>query len=202
MPEFYHGLITQKSFEVLKDLKRKFRFILIGGWAIYLYVKSLKSKDIDMIIEYEQLEKLKNEFTINKNDRLKKYEMKIAEVDVDLYLPYFSQLGFPVEEIKKYSQSIEGFNVPLPELLLILKIFTFNNRQGTTKGQKDLIDIFSLLKEGIINWSKYKGIVNQYNLKVLSEQLKNIVSKATPMPELDLNNHQLAKSKKKILEQW
>jgi hypothetical protein len=37
MPEFYHDLITEKSLKVLQDLKKKFDFILIGGWAIYLY---------------------------------------------------------------------------------------------------------------------------------------------------------------------
>ena len=47
MPEFYQDLITQKSFEALQNLKREFDFILIGGWAVFLYTKDLKSKDID-----------------------------------------------------------------------------------------------------------------------------------------------------------
>lgn len=38
---FYHNLITQKSWEVLKKLKAKYDFILIGGWAVFLYTKSL-----------------------------------------------------------------------------------------------------------------------------------------------------------------
>jgi len=57
--EFYHELITEKSFKILQDLKRKFNFILIGGWAIYLYTKTLKSKDLDIILDYDELEKIK-----------------------------------------------------------------------------------------------------------------------------------------------
>lgn len=49
MAEFYHQLITEKSFQLLKQLKQKFNFILIGGWAIYLYSKSLKSKEVRKI---------------------------------------------------------------------------------------------------------------------------------------------------------
>ena len=98
--EFYHNLITDKSFKILQDLRKKFDFILIGGWAVFLYTKSLKSKDIDIILDYDELEKIRKEFNLFKNERLKKYEIKIDEVDVDIYLPFFSKLGMPVEEIK------------------------------------------------------------------------------------------------------
>lgn len=42
MAEYYHNLVTQKSFELLKDLQRKFRFILIGGWAVFLPAPSMR----------------------------------------------------------------------------------------------------------------------------------------------------------------
>ncbi len=134
MPELYHDLITEKSFKTLQDLKRKFKFILIGGWAVFLYTKALKSKDIDIIIDYDELGKLKKEFDITKNERLKKYEAKIEEIDVDIYLPHFSNIGLPIEEIGNYIQSLGGFKVPIPEILLILKTYTFLQRKGTTKG--------------------------------------------------------------------
>jgi len=67
--EYYHDLITEKSFKILQDLKREFDFILIGGWAIFLYTKALKSKDIDIIVDYDELEKFKKEFDIVKNER-------------------------------------------------------------------------------------------------------------------------------------
>jgi len=200
MTEFYHDLITEKSFKTLQDLKRKFNFILIGGWAIYLYTRALKSKDIDIILDYDELEKFKKEFNVFKNDRLKKYELKIEEVDVDIYLPYFSDLKFPIEQVKNHLQSLEGFQVPSPEILLIFKIGTYFERRETTKGSKDLIDIFSLLKEEQINRKTYKEIIERYNLQEINQKLTELISSAKAIPELNLLNHQISRLKKKILE--
>jgi len=198
--EYYHDLITEKSFKILQDLKREFDFILIGGWAIFLYTKSLKSKDIDIIVDYDELEKFKKEFDIVKNERLKKYEAKVEQIDIDIYLPYYSNIGLRVEEIKKYTQSIEGFNVPMPEVLLILKTYTFFQRRNTTKGRKDLIDIFSLLSKEIINWQEYKELIKKYNLEEINKKLKELISSTKNLPELNLLNHQLSRLKRKILE--
>jgi hypothetical protein len=200
MPEFYHDLVTEKSFKTLQELKRKLDFVLIGGWAIYLYTKALKSKDIDIIIDYETLEKFKKEFNIFKNERLKKYEAKTEEIDIDIYLPFFSDLKFPIGEIKNYLQSVDGFQVPFPEILLILKIKTYSERKGTAKGNKDLIDIFSLLKKGKIDWKNYKELIEKYNLKEANEELKNLISSQKAIPELDLLSHRIAKLKRETLE--
>jgi hypothetical protein len=200
MPEFYHDLITEKSFKTLQDLKRKFDFILIGGWAVFLYTKALKSKDIDVVVDYDELEKIRKNFEVSKNERLKKYEAKIEEIDIDIYLPYFSNIGLPVEEIKNYAQSVEGFIAPIPEILLILKAVTLIERKGTTKGKKDLIDIFSLFSKGIINWQKYKELIEKYNLKEANEELKNLISSQKAIPELDLLNHRIAKLKREVLK--
>ena len=64
---FYHNLITQKSWQLLQDLRRRYQFILIGGWAVFLYTKALKSKDIDLVMGYEELKKLKEEFEDRKS---------------------------------------------------------------------------------------------------------------------------------------
>lgn len=185
-----------KSFKIWE---KKFDFILIGGWAIFLYTKALKSKDIDSIIDYKELEKFKREFNIFKNERLKKYEAKLEEVDIEIYLPYFSNLKFPIEEIKNYSQSIEGFNVPIPEILLILKTKTYFERKGTTKGEKDFLDIFVLISKEKIDWQKYKELIKKYNLEELNQKLKEIISLAKPLPELNLLNYRISRLKKKIL---
>lgn len=197
--EYYHNLITEKSFQILKDLRKKYQFVLIGGWAIFLYTKALKSKDIDLIVEFEELEKLKNDFSVFKNERLKKYETKIEEIDIDIYLPFYSRLGLPIEEIKKYVQSQEGFLVPLPEILLILKTFVFKQREVSPKGEKDLLDIFSLLKNDIIDWQKYQNFIKNYNLEKLNNDLNNLIKSAKPIAELNLNEQSIAKLKKKIL---
>lgn len=199
MPEFYHELITEKSFKILQDLNKRFKFILIGGWAIFLYSKALKSKDIDLIVDYDELEKIRQDFQLFKNERLKKYEIKTEEIDADIYLPHFSKLGFPVEEIKNYIQSVEGFIVPLPEILLILKTVALAERKGTAKGKKDLIDIFSLLKDEKINWKKYKELIEKYKLEKTNQELKNLISSQSAIPELDLLNYKISKLKKEVL---
>ena len=199
--EFYHDLITEKSFGILQELRKDFSFILIGGWAVFLYSKALKSKDIDIIIDYDQLEKFRKKFKFFKNERLKKYEAKLEEIDIDVYLPFFSDLKFPVEEIKNYTQSIEGFKVPLPELLLILKIGAYLNRKKTTKGNKDIIDIFSLLKEEKIDWKTYREMIEKYNLRETNEKLKEIISSQKAIPELSLLNHKISRLKKRVLKE-
>ncbi|MBU2472416.1 hypothetical protein KKE74_00090 [Patescibacteria group bacterium] len=199
MPEFYHNLITEKSFKILQDLKQKFQFILIGGWAIFLYSQALKSKDIDIILDYDELGKFRKEFELFKNERLKKYEVKIGEIDIDIYLPYFSNLGMPVEEIQNYCQSIEGFLVPIPEILLILKTYAYESRKGTNKGKKDLIDIFSLIKKETIDWQKYQELVKKYHLKKINKQLKDLISSTKSLSELNLLNHKISRLKKKAL---
>ncbi len=200
MTEFYHQLVADKSLRLLQDLQRRFNFILIGGWAIYLYTKALKSKDIDIVVEFEELGKLKKELSIFKNERLKKYQAKIEEIDVDIYVPFFSNLGFPLEELKNFIQSVENFKVPLPEILLIFKTKTYLERKGTIKGEKDFIDIFSLLAQKKIQWERYKKLIEKYNLSQLNQGLKNLITNAKPIPELGLSEHLLAKLKKEVLK--
>jgi len=100
--EFWNSLLTEKSWNILQEIKGKFDFILIGGWASYLWTKTHKSKDIDIIIDLKTLYKIKNEYKLIKNDRLKKYEIKFGEIDVDIYVPYYSKLSLPIEGLKNY----------------------------------------------------------------------------------------------------
>lgn len=197
--EYYKDLITEKSFKILKNLRRQYKFILIGGWAVFLYAHSLKSKDIDLVIDYDELEKLRKNFPLTKNDRLKKYEIIIEEIDIDLYLPFYSSPGIPAEEIKKYTQNLEGFLVPRPEILLVLKQKAYLNRFGSPKGEKDKVDIISLLNNDL-DFRFYKKILKKYNLETYLEELKNLLQSITQVPELGLNQFKYSKLKKKILK--
>lgn len=199
--EYYKNLITEKSFKILQNLKRKHDFILIGGWAVFLYTQALKSKDIDMVVNYEELEKLRGEFTLAKNDRLKKYEIVIEEIDIDIYLPFYSDLGIPVEKIQQYMKNLEGFTVPNPEILLILKQKAYRDRAGNPKGEKDKIDILSLLKNVNMDFGFYRKILTEYDLKNYLGELKIILKVTTEAPEIGLNQFQFSKLKKRVLAQ-
>lgn len=198
--QYYHDLVTEKSFEILKFLRRQYNFILIGGWAVFLYTNSLKSKDVDIVLDYEVLSKLKEDFEMTKNERLKKYEIKIEGIDIDIYLPYFSDPGLPCEEIKKFVTRKEGFNAPIPEVLLILKQNVFRERKGSQKGEKDKIDIFSLLLLENFNLKKYKKILREYKKEGLKIQLKELLKETKEIKELKLSQYKIAQLKKKILK--
>jgi hypothetical protein len=199
MSQFYQDVITEKSFRFLAALKKQYEFILIGGWAVFLYTHSLKSKDIDIIVDYETLGKLKEAFSLYKNERLRKYEIKTEDFDVDIYLPYYSDLGIDIEKVKKTAITREGFLVPQLEILLILKIYAWVHRRGSIKGQKDELDIFSLAFLPEFDWKIFLNLIKENNLE---EARKNFIAllKATKnIDELNINNQQISRFRKKIL---
>jgi hypothetical protein len=197
--EFWHNLITEKSFHLLQELKKDFNFVLIGGWAIYLYTHSLKSKDIDVIVDLETLGQLKQKFQVYKNERLQKYEIKIKGIDVDIYIPYWSDLGLPIEKIMKDTASIEGFKLPSKEILLALKLFVYSQRKISLKGKKDLIDIISLLYFNGVDFKKFENFLKNNDLLKLKDELNEILRTTISLEELDLNQKKFSDFKKKIL---
>ena len=81
-----------------------------------------------------------------------------------------------------------------------MKVYTYGERKDSTKGRKDLIDIFSLIKEDKIDWQKYGDLIKKHNLEKINQDFKNLISSVTAIPELNLLNHQTARLKKKVLE--
>ncbi len=166
-----------------------------------MYTKALKSKDIDLIVNYPELERLKEEFDLVKNGRLKKYEIKQEEINIDIYLPHFSSLGLPAEEMESYAISRGGFSVPKIEALLILKQFVFGARGGSVKGDKDRLDILSLMKTEEINWNFYLEILKKRNLLEFKEKLSGVLKETREAPELGLNEYAMAKLRNKIFKE-
>lgn len=196
---YYHNLVVEKSWQELQALQKTVEFILIGGWAIYLYTRALKSKDIDIIVDFDQLAKLEKHYGLNKNSRLKKYEARKDEVQIDIYLPYYSQIGIPVEELIPHTASLEGFTVLKPDYLLALKIYTLSRRGRTPKGRKDFIDSISLLNSNIISWDQFQKIIVRYKLAKTLNNFIDYLKEHFEIPELRLNKHHFAKLKKNLL---
>jgi hypothetical protein len=198
--EFWHDVLIEKSWAVLLELRKRYEFILLGGWAVYLYTKALKSKDIDIIVDYNTLGLMGRELPLKKNERLKKYELLISDVEVDVYVPYFSNLGIPVEDVAANIRVLEGFKVPTPEVLLILKQAAEVERAGSVKGLKDRIDILALLIYSEIDFNTYLSLVKKYSLSSYRERLKNLVETADrEFKELGITNpRQIKLLRKKI----
>jgi len=172
--EFWNDIATDRSWEVLIRMRREFDFILIGGWACYLLTKAIKSKDIDIIVDFETLGKLRKNYRLKKTAFLRKYEMVIDETSVDVYVPFYSKFPLPAEEMQKTIER-EGFRIPRPEVLLILKQNAELERKDSVKGQKDRVDILSLLLKSGMSMESYKELLKKHGLSRYQERLKTIV---------------------------
>lgn len=113
MAEFWSELLTKASWEKLIELAKNkdLNFVVIGGWAAYLWAGIHKSKDIDILVDHETLLRLRAMYTVEKNDRLNRYEIKLDKFDIDIYLPGYSRLALPAEEILASAQTVQGINV-------------------------------------------------------------------------------------------
>lgn len=188
---YYHDLITQKSWAELKNLHTICDFTLLGGWAVYLYTGGLKSKDIDILVDYTQLPKLQKSFEFIKNDRLHKYEAIRGPVQIDIYTPHYSQIGIPVEILLENSQILRGFRVILPQYLIVLKLHTLAQRGRSTKGRKDFLDLISLylsLKDRPFTLAA--ALASTYQLDSSLKYFAQMLSENTNIPELAQNTHQ------------
>jgi len=178
--EFWNDIIADKSKDILFELRKNINFVLIGGWAVWLYTQTTKSKDIDIYIDFTDFFKLQN-FFISKgigvgfNSKLNKYEAKIGEVDIDIYTPDHCNLIVNCKDVfrNKLFKRFEGFNIILPEALLLLKLNAEKERSMTIKGFKDRVDILSLIYCVKFNEKLLIKQAKEYNIDL--NALRNII---------------------------
>ena len=200
--EFWNSDITNESWKELLVLSTKYNFILIGGWAIYLYTKLQKSRDIDMVVDYDQIKLLSVDFEMRKNPSLYRYEIKFQKFDIDVYTPFYSKLTVPPEDLINNYTLIENIRVPRVEELLILKLGAFDDRMNSIKGQKDRLDITGLAFYSNIDYSRLKKLLNKYKRPFYIDLYVNAIAHIEKrlLPFLNLNESTYAKVKKKTLE--
>ena len=200
--EFWNSDITNESWKELLVLSTKYNFILIGGWAIYLYIKLQKSRDIDIVVDYDQIKLLSVDFEMRKNPSLYKYEIKFQKFDIDVYTPFYSKLTVPPEDLINNYTLIENIRVPRVEELLILKLGAFDYRMNSIKGQKDRLDITGLAFYSNIDYSRLKKLLNKYKRPFYIDLYVNAIAHIEKrlLPFLNLNESTYAKVKKKTLE--
>lgn len=194
--QYWHDIQTEKSWKILQGMKGKFPFTLIGGWAVYLWARSQKSKDIDIIVDIKTLAMLKKNYDLRKNDLMKKYEIKTDDIDIDIYAKHYSQLGIPIEDIE--TTTIEGFEVAKPEFLLALKQAAEMARRESEKGEKDRIDIFGMLLKCEIDFRKYRKILGKNSGEFMA-RLVSVVRAFNDPDYFDLNPRQLKLAKEEML---
>ena len=176
-PEFWPEPVTRESFEFLSQFASKYDILLIGGWAAWLWTGLHKSKDIDAVVGYGTLYGLKAEYRVDKNERLAKYEIRQEKFDVDLYLPKYSRLAIPAEDLlKDYRAKVRGFDAVTAEALLVLKQEAEINRRNTLKGRKDAIDIATLCLRASVDWEKYAEMLQKYGKESLRKELIRVIT--------------------------
>jgi hypothetical protein len=203
MKEFWTETVTAKSWVELLSFSKKYNFILIGGWAAYLWTEAHKSKDIDIIIDYDTLNILRKDFTLEKNDRLKKYEIKRGEFDIGIYLPSYSKLAVPIETIEENTTKIQGIKVPNPEILVLLKQSAEIERRHSIRGKKDLIDIINILIHSGFSIKKYKEITSKLSIEKYVKELENEVNlfNSKDVDYIGVNLNEFAKWKRKFISE-
>jgi len=144
--------VVDRSWTALAHLRELSRFVLIGGWAVYMWTRKLKSRDIDLCIDQDafyllQAQLQKENVLISRNPRLRKFEAKMGDVEIDIYTPFESNLLIPVKALfqNHWFAGIDQYDVALPEVLLLLKSQAALERWTSEKGLKDRIDLLSLL---------------------------------------------------------
>lgn len=200
--EFWNSNLTEKSWKIMQQLREKnFDFIVIGEWAAYLWTNLHKSKDIDIVVEnYNSLNFLKKSYDLKKNNNLKKYEIKIEEIEIDIYVPFFLELTIPVEDLKKHSSKIKNFKVVKPEALLILKQGAEQDREKSVKGEKDRIDIITLVFYSGIDFKEYFKLIKKYKIEHFYKRLKKIIANFKDVKYVNMTPRELKLKKKEILD--
>jgi hypothetical protein len=145
-------------------------FVTIGGWGVYLWARKLKSRDIDIYIDQDNFYRLqdgalKAGFTLKRNPRLKKFEVLIEGVEVDIYTPFMCNLVVPCLDVfrERMTSNIDGVKVAAPEVLLLLKAQAASERWGSEKGMKDRVDIISLLALVDLKPGPLKKLLKKYD---------------------------------------
>ncbi|MBI5036448.1 hypothetical protein HZC09_03820 [Candidatus Micrarchaeota archaeon] len=180
--EYWNDSATDASWKKLQQLRGEFSFTLIGGWAVWLWTRQHKSKDIDIIVDFATLERLKAGYDLQKNDRLRKYEVKGGLFDIDVYVPHYSKLALPLD-------------------LLIMKQGAYAERKGSVKGRKDSIDILTLLMRAPVDLDAYGKLLERHGLERCSRELAETVKGFDPddLKFLGENVHSFKKWKNAFL---
>ena len=177
MSQLYRSDQTNAAQDVLEDLRRVAPdAIVIGGWAVWLYTEGQRSTDVDIIVDFEGLSRIQAAYgpAVTKNDRIRKYELTVNRVSIDVLVLETSDAGIPVSRLIDPLRTVSGFRVISPEGLIAMKACAWIDRSNTLKGFKDEIDIISMLRHVPISWARYAEIVSHASGRFLS-QLPGII---------------------------
>lgn len=127
--------------------------VFIGGIATYLHVQRRPktglpleaTHDVDASISAVASSSLRDRYEFTENPRLHKVQIRVEDIDVDLYPQHIGRLRFSYADLAPYTQRYRGFKIAAIPHLLLLKIDAIKDRGSSKKGAKDRRDVAKLL---------------------------------------------------------
>ncbi|WP_327210879.1 hypothetical protein [Rhizobium leguminosarum] len=154
----------------------------IGGIAVHAYLEhsgeyakyAAQSHDADFVIRVADMADLRDIEALTPNNRLNKQQFVKNGFEFDVYVEGQHNLPVDTADAIVYSVERNGLRVVCPEHLLKMKVFAYNDRKGSVKGDKDEADIarvFLTLNEV----SEAACELDEDDLEVIHEILKGNV---------------------------
>lgn len=127
--------------------------VFIGGIATYLHVQRRPkaglpleaTHDVDASISAVASSSLRDHYEFTENPRLHKVQIRVENIDVDLYPQHISRLRFAYLDLAPYAQRFRGFKIAAVPHILLLKVDAIESRGSSGKGAKDRRDVAKLL---------------------------------------------------------
>ena len=180
--------------------------VFSGGIAVYLHSinNSSTSKyaefthDADFFISLADMADLRDNEEVVPNRRLNKHQIIKNGFSFDIYTERHSSLLVPFDQIIAHSTKYESLKVACLEHLLVLKLAAYEDRQQSTKGQKDAKNIIRLL---IVAASQKKKLNEDLIISYLGDEhldFIKIIGKSSEFLSLTKGNAHSAKELRDI----
>jgi predicted nucleotidyltransferase len=131
--------------------------VFIGGVAVYVYTKRSgagmipeTTHDVDASITIAASGTLRDHKLLTQNKRLKKAQITVDGIEVDIYVEHQNNLRFDYAELATYAETAsigKAVDIQLASLphLLLLKLDALRSRGASEHGDKDRRDVAKLL---------------------------------------------------------
>ena len=130
--------------------------------------------------------------------KLARLSMKINEIDIDINVPFYSNLAIPLEKLRK--TKIENFDVVKIEDLFILKQGAEIDRGESEKGEKDKLDILSLLFYCDVDFKDYMNRLKELKKEEFYNRLVKIIKGFQEYNYFNMSPRELKIKKDNLLE--
>jgi hypothetical protein len=128
--------------------------VVIGGWATWLRTRGARSHDVDLIVDWDQLQAIAGHARVERSTAQHAAATKWAGdwdgVHLDLYLPFQSRLGtkleLQVEKLAEHTERVDNQIVLSIPAQTAAKWAALVDRYGTPRGDKDREEVLQLLK--------------------------------------------------------